>query len=73
VTGDFRRRAMVAMLAVLLLAGCRRNSRPGKPRNLVIFCFDTVRADAFARRDGPKWPDALSPWVRQAVVYENAR
>jgi len=62
------------MLSVLLLAGCRpRNSRPGKPRNLVIFCFDTVRADAFARRDGPKWPDALSPWVRQAVVYENAR
>jgi hypothetical protein len=61
------------MLAVLLLIGCRRNSRPGKPRNLVVFCFDTVRADAFARRDTPKWPDALSPWVRQAVVYENAR
>ena len=72
-TRHFRRRAVMAMLSVPFLAACYRNSRPGKPRNLVIFCFDTVRADAFARRDGPKWPDALSPWVRRAVVYENAR
>jgi hypothetical protein len=71
----FRRWAALPLLVLLPLAACRRNwsSRPGYPRNLVVFCFDTVRADAFSRRDSPQWPDALSPWVRRAVVYENAR
>ncbi len=70
--------AAAAFLSLLLLAGgCARRSAPparrALARNFVLLCFDTVRADSFARHDRPGSPDAFSSWSRRAVVYDDAR
>lgn len=85
--GNFKRSAAIAgalwAVPLLGLALLRRPEvrrvlapAPRKPflaQNVVLLCFDTVRADAFARYDGPGARDALAAWSQRAVVYDGAR
>ncbi len=66
-------RIVAGLLVAAVSAGCARTRPRPSAKNVVVFCFDTVRADAFAWRDEPGWTDALTPWIRRAVVYDRAR
>ena len=71
-----RGKAATVVLVLSVLGGCARRPAPVRrtlARNFVLLCFDTVRADSFARHDRTGSPDALSSWSRRAVVYDDAR
>src|SRR5262245_23163083 len=60
-----------SFLAALLLAGCGKEGAP--PRNLLILCVDTLRADelgAYGRE--PSATPALDRLAAASVVFERA-
>lgn len=57
--------ALLCLLSILLVS-CART----EPRNLLLICLDTVRADHFF---DAQIEDELSPWLNGALRYEAAR
>ncbi len=61
-------RTLCLSLTAIALGSCGP-AVPPAPENLVVICLDTVRYDAFIERDVD---DALTPWLTDAMQFENA-